>query len=193
VKEGQIAWLFAGKFTETKRPLDFVKTIAELNRKDGNDGKSAGIMIGDGPLRRDCEEYARIHQVPVRFVGFLNQSEIVRGYIAGNALLLPSAGETWGLVVNEAMLCGLPCFVSDQVGCAPDLIEDGLTGAVFPFGDSVACARVLRQYAAPEILARMGETARSRSAKFSAKVVADTLVQAVNATIARSHPVKLPA
>jgi glycosyltransferase involved in cell wall biosynthesis len=181
VTEGQLAWLFAGKFIEKKRPLDFVKAIAELNRKDG---RSAGIMIGDGPLRRDCEEYARIHRIPVRFVGFLNQSEIAGGYIAGDALILPSsAGETWGLVVNEAMVCGLPCFVSDRVGCGPDLIEDGTTGAVFPFDNPVSCARVLRQYAAREVLARMGQTAQSRSVKFSVTVVADALMRAVNKTI----------
>jgi glycosyltransferase involved in cell wall biosynthesis len=189
VNDEQIAWLFAGKFIEKKRPLDFVKTIANLNRENGNDGKSVGIMIGDGPLRRDCEEYARIHNVPIRCVGFLNQSEIAGGYIAGDALLLPSsAGETWGLVVNEAMLCGLPCFVSDQVGCGPDLIEEGSTGAVFPFGDPVSCARVLRHYASREVLGRMGETARSRCDKFSVNVVADALTQAVNKTIAMSNP-----
>jgi glycosyltransferase involved in cell wall biosynthesis len=189
IKQGQIAWIFAGKFIEKKRPLDFVKTISNLNRENGNDGRSVGIMIGDGPLRPDCEEYARIHNVPIRFAGFLNQSEIVRGYTAGDALLLPSsAEETWGLVVNEAMLCGLPCFVSDQVGCGPDLIEDGLTGAVFPFSNPVSAAHVLRRYASREVLGRMGETARSRCDKFSVNVVADALTHAVNKTIAMSNP-----
>jgi glycosyltransferase involved in cell wall biosynthesis len=189
VEEEQIAWIFAGKFIDKKRPLDFVQSIANLNRENGNDPRSVGIMIGDGPLRRECEEYARVHQVPIRFVGFLNQSEIVRGYTAGDALLLPSSGgETWGLVVNEAMLCGLPCFVSDQVGCGPDLIEEGSTGAVFPFGDPVSCARLLVKYAGAEALRRMGETARSRCDKFSVKTVSDALTQAVNKTIAISSP-----
>lgn len=181
IGEGDIAWVFAGKFIEKKRPLDFVKSVAELNRQDG---KSVGIMIGDGPLRRECEEYASSHNVPVRFVGFLNQSEIVRGYLAGDALILPSsAGETWGLVVNEAMLCGLPCFVSDQVGCGPDLIEEGMTGAVFSFGDPLGCARKLRQYARADLLTRMGGTARTRSVRYSVEAVADKLTTAVTKTI----------
>jgi glycosyltransferase involved in cell wall biosynthesis len=185
VEPGQIAWLFAGKFIEKKRPLDFVKAIAELSRRDGN---SVGVMIGDGPLRAECEEYARSVQVPIRFAGFLNQSEIVRGYVAGDALVLPSDGaETWGIVVNEAILCGLPCFVTDQVGCGPDLIENGVTGAVFPFSDPSSCAAVLGQYAASEVLARMGETARSRSSRFSVKTVTDTLVQAVNTIVTPDH------
>lgn len=190
VKAWQIVWLFVGKFTEQKRPLDFINAVAELNRRDG---KSVGMMIGDGPLRQRCEEYARLHHVPVRFVGFLNQSEIVRGYTAGDALLVPSAGETWGLVANEAMLCGLPCFVSNQVGCGPDLIHDGVTGAVFPVGDPVACAGVLGQYSERQVLARMGQAAIERSGKFSVSVVAHALINAVHKTIAKSHSLKLSA
>ncbi len=188
LKAGQLAWLFAGKFIDKKRPLDFIKTIAELSRSDD---RSVGIMIGDGPLRGECEEYARAHRLPIQFAGFLNQSQMVRGYTAGDALVLPSsAGETWGLVVNEAMLCGLPCFVSDQVGCGPDLIEEGVTGAVFPFGDPAAAARVLTRYARPDVLAGMGETGRVRCESFSAEAVADAVSEAARITIANNQTVK---
>jgi glycosyltransferase involved in cell wall biosynthesis len=56
-------------------------------------------------------------------VGFLNQLEISRAYVAADCLVLPSdAGETWGLVVNEALASGLPCVASDACGCAEDLV-----------------------------------------------------------------------
>jgi glycosyltransferase involved in cell wall biosynthesis len=56
------------------------------------------------------------------FAGFLNQTEVSRAYVAADVLVLPSDyGETWGLVVNEAMASGLPCIISDRCGCAPDL------------------------------------------------------------------------
>lgn len=55
--------------------------------------------------------------------------------------MLPSdGGETWGLVVNEAMACRLPAIVSDAVGCAPDLIDEGRTGFIYPMGDVAALA-----------------------------------------------------
>jgi glycosyltransferase involved in cell wall biosynthesis len=89
---------------------------------------------------------------PASFPGFLNQSEMPRAYVAADVLVLPSdGGETWGLVVNEAMACGLPAIVSDAVGCAPDLIDEGQTGFTFPMGDTNALAdrlarcHVLRQ------------------------------------------------
>jgi glycosyltransferase involved in cell wall biosynthesis len=67
------------------------------------------------------------------FTGFLNQTEISRAYVAADCLVLPSDhGETWGLVVNEALASGLPCLVSDACGCAEDLAGPQFS---FPLGD----------------------------------------------------------
>jgi glycosyltransferase involved in cell wall biosynthesis len=72
-------------------------------------------------------------------------------YAAADLLVLPSDHqETWGLVVNEAMACGIPAVVSDAVGCGPDLIEAGHTGAVFPLGDITAFAGAIRSTLALE-------------------------------------------
>jgi glycosyltransferase involved in cell wall biosynthesis len=72
--------------------------------------------------------------------------------------VLPSAHEPWGLVVNEAMNAAKPVVVSDQVGCAPDLVRDGVNGFVFPAGDIGALAERLRRLTEdPELARRMGE------------------------------------
>ena len=57
----------------------------------------------------------------------------------------PRETETWGLVVNEAMACGLPAVVSEGVGCAPDLIVAGETGEMFPMGDTDALADAMER------------------------------------------------
>jgi glycosyltransferase involved in cell wall biosynthesis len=90
-------------------------------------------------------------------------------YAVADCLILPSDhGETWGLVVNEAMACGLPAITSDRVGCHPDLIIPGLTGAVFPCGDSAALAEAMGRLAAdPERLAVMGQAAREHVKAYS--------------------------
>ena len=79
-------------------------------------------------------------------------------------MILPSDhGETWGLVVNEAMACGLPVLASDQVGCAVDLVQPGETGDVFRCGDVDALAVLLARYGKDrDLLARMGARAQSR-------------------------------
>ncbi|MDE3154706.1 MAG: glycosyltransferase family 4 protein [Acidobacteriota bacterium] len=122
--------LFAGKFEEKKRPLDVIRAAGRMS------GSVAVLMAGAGPLEEACRREASALGVRVTWAGFLNQSEIVRAYAAADCLVLPSDwGETWGLVVNEAMATGLPCVVSDRVGCAPDLIEPDVTGGTFAFAD----------------------------------------------------------
>jgi glycosyltransferase involved in cell wall biosynthesis len=178
-----IVFLFAGKFVETKRPLTFVDAIGQAAKQNA---RVAGLMAGDGPLRQACEDFAREHNVPVRFPGFLNQSEIIRAYVAADALVIPSENETWGLVVNESMTCGLPALVSDQVGCGPDLVSSGETGDVFLFGDAVdLAAKILHYSQQPRLLAEMGRKARSRIADYSVDHAVDSTLTAVSAVIGR--------
>jgi glycosyltransferase involved in cell wall biosynthesis len=135
-----VVFLFAGKFTEKKRPMDFVEAVARAARRDH---RIRGLMVGDGPLRAACEEFVMRNNAPIRFAGFLNQSQIISAYVAADALVLPSA-ETWGMVVNEAMSCGRPCILSDQVGAGPDMLTQDETGAIFPLGDPEALAKLLK-------------------------------------------------
>ena len=51
------------------------------------------------------------------------EEELASVYGGADAFVLPSLSEPWGLVVNEAMLCGLPVLVSTQCGCATDLAQ----------------------------------------------------------------------
>src|SRR5258707_6828216 len=97
-------FLFAGKFIDKKRPLDFINAIAMANQ---NGTRIAGLMVGDGPLRQACEGEVKKTDAPIRFAGLLNQSRMPAAYAAADALVLPSdGGETCGLVVNEAMVSG---------------------------------------------------------------------------------------
>jgi glycosyltransferase involved in cell wall biosynthesis len=180
LSEQAVVLLFAGKFIEKKRPLDFVNAISQA-RKLG--AKVEGLMVGDGPLRGACQELTATAELPIAFAGFLNQSEIARAYVASDALVLPSDGrETWGLVVNEAMACGVPCFVSDQVGCGPDMISAGETGAVFPLGDTKGLAHMMSDFDKnKEQLSRMRRRAREQAQKYTVSVAVERTLCAVKA------------
>jgi glycosyltransferase involved in cell wall biosynthesis len=117
--------------------------------------------------------------------GFLNQSEVIKAYIAADALVVPSAGETWGLVANEAMVCERPVFISDRVGCGPDLIEAGKTGEVVPVGDTEALARAIGEHADRGQLQRMGKMAWERIAAYSPHQAAESLVNAARCAVGR--------
>jgi glycosyltransferase involved in cell wall biosynthesis len=128
-------FIFMGKMTDKKRPTDFVLACRKLMSMPEGANVHA-ILIGDGNLRPTLEKLAAPFMRRIHFTGFRNQTELPGYYCAADALILPSSSEeTWGLVVNEAAACGVPSIVSHTVGCAPDLIEEGMTGYVYPFGD----------------------------------------------------------
>lgn len=178
--EEAIVFLFVGKFIPKKRPLDFVNAIVKAN---SNGTRIMGLMVGDGPLRATCDHAVENSNAPVRFTGFLNQSEISQAYAVADALVLPSdGGETWGLVVNEAMASGRPCFVSDAVGCGPDMIVTGKTGEIFPLGNTERLAALLSSHATQrDHLQRMGAMAEQQMARHSTGAAVEGVRQAVDA------------
>jgi glycosyltransferase involved in cell wall biosynthesis len=141
IPETSFCAAFFGKLEAKKRPMDFMRAL----KAAGNRVRPIhGLVVGAGAGLAEVETFARSNGIPVSFAGFLNQSEIPKAYVAADAVVLPSDfGETWGLVCNEAMACGTPAIVSDRVGCSNDLVIDGRTGAVVPFGSPDAIAAVL--------------------------------------------------
>lgn len=125
--------IFSGKLIPRKRPMDVVQAIKRC------EGKLSLLIIGDGPLWEEIRPLEA--QLPIRCLGFVNQSDIPRWYACGDVLALPSEKETWGVTVNEGMACGLVPVVSDAVGCAPDLVEG--VGEVVPVGDVSKLTRAL--------------------------------------------------
>lgn len=112
--------LYSGKYIPKKRPMDLLQAYHSLNNE-----KAALVFLGDGELRKEMEEYISRHNLKdVYLTGFKNQSEVGKYFATADIFVLPSgAGETWGLVVNEALNFDLPVIVSDMAGCADDLAD----------------------------------------------------------------------
>ena len=157
IPEDAFCPVFVGKFLPKKRPLDLVRA-AGLLRQFLGDRPLHLLWVGSGELGGDLRRATSVRfdaegqvvaatddaRVESSFVGFLNQTEISQAYAAADCLVLPSdAKETWGLVVNEAMACGLPCVTSDACGCADDLIEPMRPDLCYPVGDVAGLARAL--------------------------------------------------
>jgi len=169
--------LFCGKLIAKKQPLGLLQAVRAAVQA-GADLEL--LVIGDGGMRAECESFARGHQLPVHFAGFLNQSVIGQAYSASDALVLPSDhGETWGLVVNEAFAAGIPALVSNQVGCHPDLIHEETTGWVHAFADWQTLSQQMTYAASDRLrLRRMGQEARNLIQQYSPRAAADGLLQA---------------
>ncbi|MFC1680383.1 glycosyltransferase family 4 protein [Pseudomonadota bacterium] len=143
IDENTTVVLFAGKLVDRKRPLDIIRALEVL----GSD--FLAVFVGAGELAGQIKQTARNMGVNCHVLGFKNQSEMPAMYVLADVLVLPSDGsETWGLVVNEAMACGVPVIASDAVGCVPDLIDVGLTGFSYPSADIAALRNRLAEYKA---------------------------------------------
>ena len=135
--------LFVGKLIEKKRPMDLLQAFHCLQ---GEIGETTAELwfVGSGSQQSYLEAYIADHNVKaVTFWGFQNQTELPSFYAAADIFVLPSGyGETWGLVVNEAMCHGKPVIVSDLVGCGSDLVT-GNNGFRFPYKDVPRLAETL--------------------------------------------------
>jgi glycosyltransferase involved in cell wall biosynthesis len=184
IPHDRTCFVYAGKLEPKKRVLDMLEA---LRLAVGRGAALHLLIVGAGELMEQAQAFTRAHSLPVTFAGFLNQSEIAAAYVAADALVLPSDwGETWGLVVNEAMACARAAIVSDRVGCGPDLVLPGVTGERVPFGDAEALASALAACASdPQRTRRMGQAAREHLLSgYTAAHAVDGTLRAVQSVMA---------
>ncbi|QIL40659.1 glycosyltransferase family 4 protein [Pedobacter sp. HDW13] len=144
----EILILFAGKLEPKKNPELILDAFIDLDLKNAH-----LLFVGNGVLEERLKgkvasfDYARDDKQGkstrddlkrrIHFMDFQNQTVMPVVYQACDLFCLPSQGpgETWGLVVNEAMAAGKAVLVSDKVGCAADLVKPMINGATFESGD----------------------------------------------------------
>jgi glycosyltransferase involved in cell wall biosynthesis len=161
--------LFASKLQNRKRCGDLLEAYLNLSPGIGIEPNPYLLIVGDGEERAALEHRAMQSGFSsVRFFGFRNQSELPRFFDIATVFVLPSQNEPWGLIVNEVMNAGRAVIVSDDVGCQPDLISDGVEGCVFRAGDVQALTDALRRVMAqPETPNAMGQRALERIRNWS--------------------------
>jgi glycosyltransferase involved in cell wall biosynthesis len=189
IPPGAACFLFVGKFERKKHPEHVVAALGALRRRRP-DLKAHALFVGAGALAAEVRALASREGISATFAGFMNQTEMPKAYVAADALVLASDyGETWGLVVNEAMACGLPAVVSDRVGCGPDLIEAGVTGSSYPFGNVDAMVEVLQQWVdKPDQTRRMGRAAAERvRCRYTVGQSVAGVIEAVTAVMQRNE------
>ena len=145
------------------------------------------VLLGDGPLRAELEVAILSLGLAgkVHLPGFRQIDELPTFYALAEAFIHPSTTEQWGLVVNEAMACGLPVLVSDRCGCAPDLIENGMNGYTFDPYDASALADLMVKIGADDCnRAAMGRASWQIIRRWSPETFAAGLNRAIEAALA---------
>ena len=169
--------LFCAKFQPWKRPQDVVRAFVKANIPE-----AYLVYAGEGPMRTALEAEVAAHGVcgRVRMLGFVNQLRMPALFRAVDLFVLPSEYDPCPLVVCEAMLCGAPVVLSDEIRGRFDLIQPGKTGFIYPCGDVDALANIFREILqAQERLREMREAARRRMETWSPGENIDSLARAI--------------
>jgi glycosyltransferase involved in cell wall biosynthesis len=175
--------LFVGRFVKAKGIFDLLTAYATLPEETRRD---VGLVLaGDG---EDAEEIRRrgaeIGCGTVVFSGFLQRDELPAVYALAEALVFPTHTDPWGLVVNEALACGLPVIASKVAGCVADLVREGENGFIVAPGDPKALARAMQEILSdPGLQGKMSNCSLQISSQFTPQAWADGVVRAMNSTM----------
>lgn len=90
------------------------------------------VIVGSGEDEQILRRIATEKNIPnIIFTGFKPSTELPKYYAAADVFVFPSLVDVWGLVVNEAMACGLPVLASKYTGAAQELIDNPEIGEIF--------------------------------------------------------------
>ena len=187
-------FIFVGRLIEVKNLLALVDTFAETRQQVRNpvflpagnfpadtihSSQWGLILLGDGPLHESLQQRIIdlgltdfIHLLPGR--PWFRVPEVLA---LADVLVLPSRSEPWGLVVNEAMACGLPVIVSDRCGCVADLVREGQNGFIINPDQPAQLKHALQQFMTGDVdRLQMGDTARHMISPFAPEAVAQEML-----------------
>ena len=179
--------LFVGRLVPEKGVFDLIQAYAKLESVVRSE---VGLVFaGDGASKEALSERAKlIEPGMIFFPGFAQREDLAGFYALAEAFILPTHSDPWGLVVNEAMACGLPIVVTNVAGCAADLVEDGWNGYVVPPADPSRLSAAIRSLLCqPERTQQMRARSSERIQAYSPQACAHGMAAAVLAPGAESR------
>jgi glycosyltransferase involved in cell wall biosynthesis len=159
--------LFVGRLVREKGISDLIQAYKSLKPRCRSE--LGMVIVGDGPMRPEIEnQVAELRSPHVKVVGFVHRDELAAYYALAETFVFPTHTDPWGLVVNEAMACGLPVIASSAGGCVADLVRDTWNGFVVePKRASELSARISRIAEDSELRAKMCSRSREIISRYS--------------------------
>lgn len=179
--------IYCGAISPRKGIYYLLRAFSELNLPN------AELWVVGKAANPDFEKLLRrFHAPQVRFLGTFPQRRLAQIYSQGSVFVLPSIADGFGMVVPQAMACGLPAIVTENVG-ASDIIVHGKNGYILPIRDVDALkSHLLRLYQEPNLAAAMGRGAAESATRFSWDAYGDRLVNYLENCLQRSYANALP-
>jgi glycosyltransferase involved in cell wall biosynthesis len=171
-------FIYVGRLSEEKNIKILIKAFYNIR----DEAKGWGlIIVGNGPDREKLEVMTKeLGLEDIFFMGGKSWREVPMFYALADVLVLPSISEPWGLVVNEAMLCGLPVIVSNRAGASFDLINWGENGFTFDPYNVKELEDLMLKFTRVEInIKKMGKNSKNIISKFTPKHAANQMINGI--------------
>src|ERR1017187_948636 len=174
-------FLFVGRLVREKGVFELLSAYAKLDELMRR--QFGLVFVGEGSSRQQLEEEAAsISPGGIRFAGFAQREQLGTYYALAEMLILPTYTDPWGLVVNEAMACGLPIVCSQVAGCAADLVRENWNGLLVPPRDISLLANAMQHLATqPDLCAVMAANSMQQISYYSPEAWSEGVARAVGA------------
>ena len=141
--------IYVGRLIYNKGVQDLIEAIKNLKNK-GHD--IVTFIVGEGDFKEELQIKSHDLESDIIFTGHVDPDQIYKYYYASDIFVLPTYNDPWGLVVNEAMACGLPVIVTDAAGCQLDLLNNN--GYIIPKNDITKLIEAILKLMDPKIRGR---------------------------------------
>jgi glycosyltransferase involved in cell wall biosynthesis len=172
-------FIYVGRLADEKNLELLIRAFLTIRERSPQAKNWRLLFVGDGPARAKLQELSGkyLEEQIIKFAGGFPWYKVPAWLAQSDVLVLPSKSEPWGLVVNEAMVCGLPVIVSDKCGCAEDLVHNQVNGFSFNPDRQTELESAMQFFIEhPDRIAVMGKESLKLIQPFSSKNVAREMV-----------------
>lgn len=170
--------MFSGRIVDLKNPKFFAEVATRVKEKLG---RCSVLIIGEGDeqLKADMFRTFQDRGIDYDFPGFVKHSELPKYYSQSRLLLLPTSGDCWGVVINEAMITGVPIITTNMTAAAGELVLDGINGYVLPLDADLWANNIVSFLTDNEKLQQFSKAAKETVMNFNFEKAAAGIIQAI--------------
>jgi glycosyltransferase involved in cell wall biosynthesis len=184
-EQSRLHLLTVGQLSERK---GVIQAITALNQyaQNHSDTKLTWTLVGDGPLREELELTRLAENLSIRFAGHCDPHQIQEHYRDQDAMLFPTLGDEWGLVVDESLASGLPVIGSCHSQAVQTIVHDGQNGFRFDPEETGSLGRAMERFVSLDgetryqMRLQARQSAEDRTPSKSASQMVDAIIQAMH-------------